>query len=202
MEQMKTKKINKISIYILVIVLIIFVCVSSLCASNINDKSHKVKSFIDKHSHTMHKPPSGWGGVAYKDIQFSNAEIAGIGYWDEYFCLYSRSCEKTYINSNLGWIEYTVCCEISFEWDEFGSDDFFARIIFERKDFPDHTVAYVEATNWSSEVRKPRFTNITIYENSTEFGDDQLEDIASLAAHNLVWDANDFLETSSLPTLY
>ena len=174
---------------------------SSLYGCN-NDESRQVKNFIDKHSHTMHKPPSGWGGETYRDIQFSNSEIAGIGYYDDYFCLYSSTYKKAYINSTLGWIEYTVYCEIPFAWDEFGSDDFFARIIVERKDRPDHTVAYVEATEWSSAVRKPHFTVATIHKNSTEFEDSYLESMAILVANNLVWDANDFLETSSLPTFF
>lgn len=201
MSRTKITKISNFTFRIFALVLITAICVSCLYGCN-NDEPGKVRKFIDKHSHTVYTPPSGWGATAYRDIQFSSTEIAGIGYWEEFFCLYSRSYESTYVGS-LGKIEYTVFCEIVFEWDDFGSNEFYASVIFERKDNPGHTVGYAEATNWASVPHQnPHFTDIIIYENSTELSNEQMENIASLRPYFLVQDANKYLEAVSLPTLH
>ena len=195
---MVTKK--KIIISAVITVLIISLCIS--IAFKNRDKTTEIKDFINEHSYTIHKPPSGWGGESYRAISFSDTKTEGIGYSDEYFCLYSKTNEKTYVEY-YGWIEYVVYCEIVFMWENFGEKDFFARIIIERKDFPGDTVGYAEATDWGAATGKlPGFTKVEIFDNSTEIKNTQIKNISILTSTLLVRNANDFLEAFSLPVLY
>ncbi len=196
----KMKKTNNLILRIIAVILIINLLVCTLYSCS-NDASNEVKAFIDKHSYTMHQPPSGWGGEGYKNISISDMKTIGIGYFDDCFCLHSAIQEGTYV-ANSRWFEYAVYCEIMFEWNEFGGEDFFARVIFENNQNPDHTVGYAEVSNWSITTRKPRFTEVEVLDNSTEFDDNEIENIASLVACNLVWDVNEYLDLFSLPTLY
>ena len=193
------KKTNNLILRIIAMISAINLLVFTLYSCS-NDASNEVKAFIDKHSYTMHQPPSGWGGLEYKDILISDTKNIGIGYFDDSFCLHSIIQEKTYV-ANLRWFEYTVYCEIMFEWDEFGGEDFFAMVIFENNQNLGHTVGYAEVSDWSNTTtRKPHFTKVEVLDNSTEFNDKEIENIASLVACNLVWDVNDYLDLFSLPT--
>ena len=84
------------------------------------DDSKQIQNYIDKHSHSVYEGPTGYGGVHYKDVLISNSEIKGIGYWDEYFCLYSQNVITKFIYG-VGHVPFVIRCEILFEWEDYGT---------------------------------------------------------------------------------
>lgn len=191
------------SIYIVAIVVFVAI-IFNIYRNYKSDETRSIRKFIDVHNTgTVYYPPSGFGGLSYKNINISDTEIKGIGYYHNNstdICLYSQKTERTYVEY-FGWIYYIVYCQITFTWGTFGDENFCAYVGFAPQDTPDSIWASLVVDNFVYE-RKPHFENVSILSGRTEFDNDQMETIASLQANNLIWDVNSFLKTQGLPSLY
>ena len=191
------------SIYIVAIVVFVAI-IFNIYRNYKSDETRSIRKFIDVHNTgTVYYPPSGFGGLSYKNINISDTEIKGIGYYHNNstdICLYSQKTERTYVEY-FGWIYYIVYCQITFEWNDFGNKSFCAYVGFAAQERPESIQASLVVENFVYQG-KPHFEDASVLRGRTEIKNDQMKTIARLQANNLIWDANSFLKTQDLPSLY
>lgn len=179
--------------------IIVAIVILSIYRFNMNPP-RQIQHYIDRHSHSVYEGPSGYGGVHYKDVSISNSEIKGIGYWRDYFCIYSKTVCSEFIY-DIGHVQFIVWCEIAFEWDDYGTTDFYASVYYAKQEIPDEICGWVDVRGLKGD-NYPCFSSGTVKENKSGIDNRSIEVESIILASDLLHDVNNFLRLADLPTLY